>query len=180
MLALTAAGVAVDFDGTLVEHGVSPPRWRPWAKQFILAAAASGMRVILHSCRCGSFAALDDDLAGDEELTWATGAPTPAALASWLLHEEMRAFLIAEGVWHLLEPWTAPGKPHAVRYLDDLAGDPEFLVAAAELGLRLLHGQQEGPGQLLQRPAATLAAEPAAAGAAAAAPGPATGLPVGR
>ena len=38
--------LAIDFDGTLVEANVQPLRWRSNAREFVVAAARSGIQIV--------------------------------------------------------------------------------------------------------------------------------------
>lgn len=134
--------LALDFDGSLVEAHSQPLRWRPRAKDFVIAAAAAGMKLWLHSCRCQVAVALERELPGDPESFWRFGRVPEDVEYSWQLFEEMRAFLQAEGVWHLLTPWTLPGKPIAMMYPDDLGERPDWLALSGELGLALGHADE--------------------------------------
>lgn len=173
--------VACDFDGSLVEPHSKPLVWRGRAKDFILACAAAGIRLWLHSCRCQVAVALEMELPGDAEGFWRYGRVPEDVEYSWGLYEEMRAFLEAEGVWGLLTPWTSPGKPIADLYADDLAERPDWLALAGELGLALQHAQQGGDRPVVTQGVAppgdgaaglgSIPAEPAG-GPAAGAPGP--------
>ena len=58
----------------------------------------------------------------------------------------MRDVLLREGVWELLLPWTSPGKPNALSFYDDKAEAPNWLVAAAELGVVLVVGRTKPGG----------------------------------
>jgi hypothetical protein len=163
--------IAVDFDGTLVELE-APLRWRPHAKEFVLGAAAAGAQIWLHSRRCAPGA----DSAGEEDF-WRTGAAPAELVHGWGLYAEMRAFLELEGVWDLLLPWTLPGKPDAQLFYDDRAEPPDWLVAAAELGVTLVHADARAASPV----GGTPGGRPAIAGAGPAAvspqpPDPAGGL----
>lgn len=144
--------LALDFDGSLVEDHVMPLRWRRGAREFVVAAAAAGIKLWLFSCRCQPVGVRD--LSGDAEDFWRAGRASPDAETSWRLREEMVAFLRAEGVWPLLAPWDAPGKPMADSYIDDKGDAPDWIVIAGELGVRLGHGVRPeqspplGPGIL--------------------------------
>lgn len=167
--------IALDFDGSLAEPAPGGGlRWRHGARAFILGAAAAGMKLWLHSCRCTPACVLDlYDAPWDADEFWRTGRDPVLAAQSWDLYEEMRAFLEQEGVWPLLTPWTAPGKPIADLYPDDKGERPDWLVLAAELGIRLVHADARRdpavgqPGGVVPPPVGGIAA------AAGAAPGPA-------
>lgn len=175
----TVPVLALDFDGSLVEAHSKPLAWRPRAKDFLLACAAGGVRLWLHSCRCAVAVALDKELPGDPEGFWRYGRVPEDLEYSWGLYEEMRAFLEMEGVWGLLQPWTLPGKPIADLYPDDLGERPDWLALAGELGVALGHADEGGTGQVVPQgltspiaipvlsaavPAATAGADPAPAG----------------
>lgn len=131
--------VALDFDGSLVEGDPGGPlRWRRSAREFIVAAAGAGIRLYLHSCRCVPVGVRE--LPGDADEFWRTGRVPADAETSWALREQMEAFLRAEGVRHLVEPWDAPGKPLADFYPDDKGERPDWVVLAGELGVRLAYG----------------------------------------
>lgn len=136
--------VALDFDGSLVEDQRRPLAWRGRAKDFILACSAAGVRMWLYSCRCTNAEAMERELPGDAEGFWRYGR-VPADLEyGWTLYEEMRAFLVAEGVWELMTPWTSPGKPIATMYPDDRGERPDWLALSGELGLTLGHADEAG------------------------------------
>lgn len=171
--------IALDFDGSLVEGHSKPLRWRPRAKDFVLAAAGAGIRLWLHSCRCAAVVALDKELPGDPEAFWRFGRVPEDLEYSWSLYEEMRAFLELEGVWGLMTPWTLPGKPIADLYPDDLGERPDWLALAGELGVALGHADEGGASQVVPPGLASPVAVPVASTAApAAAPG-ADGTPAG-
>lgn len=128
---------ACDFDGTLAEG--TPLRWRRGAREFLLGAAAAGVRVWVHSCRCAPVALRDEP--ADEEEFWRSGAVAPDLLATWALRREMVDFLRAEGVLGLVDLWEAPGKPLADVYPDDRGQVPDWVVVAGELGVVLEHGR---------------------------------------
>lgn len=130
--------LALDFDGSLVESHSKPLTWRPRAKDFVLAAAAAGIRLWIHSCRCAPAVALEKELPGDAEGFWRYGRVPEDVEYSWGLYEEMRAFLEDEGVWSLMTPWTSPGKPIADMMVDDLGESPDWIRLAGELGLSLI------------------------------------------
>jgi len=134
--------VALDFDGSLVEDHQQPLRWRPGAREFIIAAASSGVRLYVHSCRCTLVGY--EEMPGDAEEFYRSGRVPGQVSYSWGLKEEMVAFLEAEGVRQLVQLWDAPGKPIAEVYADDRAEQPDWFVLAAELGVRLPNGSQ-GP-----------------------------------
>lgn len=129
--------LALDFDGSLVEAHSKPLRWRPRAKDFVLACAAAGMKLWVHSCRCAPACILDRELPGEPEAFWRFGQVPPDVEYSWALAEEMRVFLESEGVWPLVQLWTSPGKPIADIYPDDLSERPDWLALAGELGVAL-------------------------------------------
>lgn len=129
--------LALDLDGTLVEKDVTPLRWRPKAREFVVAAAAAGYRLWLTSCRCAPACVLVDAEPWDADDFWRSGRASSDVEKSWALFEEMRAFLVAEGVWHLMTPWTAPGKPMADAFVDDRAELPDWRRLALELGISL-------------------------------------------
>jgi hypothetical protein len=164
--------LALDFDGSLVESHSKPLRWRPRAKDFILAASASGATLWLHSCRCASAVALDMEMPGDPEAFWRFGRVPEDLEYSWGLFEEMRAFLEAEGVWGLMQPWTRPGKPIADMYPDDLGERPDWLALAGELGLSLPYAQQGGDRQVVTEGIAAPVAVVSPSPVPAASPGP--------
>lgn len=141
--------LALDFDGSLVVAHSQPLQWRPRAKDFLVAAAGAGIKLWLHSCRCQVAVALDKELPGDPEGFWRFGRVPEDVEYSWGLYEEMRAFLEAEGVWGLLQPWTQPGKPIADMYPDDLGERPDWLALSGELGLALGHAVQGGASQVV-------------------------------
>ncbi len=128
--------ISLDFDGTCVEPG-DPLRWRPRAKEFILGAAAAGVRIWLFSCRCAPACGLPEASAWEADDFWRSGRVPEWLEVSWRLYEEMRAFLEAEGVWGLMTPWTLPGKPLCDAFIDDKAEAPDFHRLAAELGVHL-------------------------------------------
>lgn len=127
--------LAVEFDGALVVAGERPLRWRLGAREFVLGAAAAGVRLVLHSARA---ATAPQVFPGDAEEFYATGRALVEFEAQWALFDEMRAFLQVEGVWGLLEVWQAPGKPAADRYLDARGAPPNFVEVAAEMGIQIL------------------------------------------
>lgn len=130
--------VAADFDGSLVEPS-RPLRWRHGARAFLVGAAAAGVKVWVHSCRCAPVGLREDP--SDEEEFWRSGAVPGDLLATWALRREMVDFLLSEGVRGLVELWEAPGKPLADCYVDDRLSSPDWVVVAAELGVRLEHGR---------------------------------------
>lgn len=145
--------LGIDFDGTLVEHNVRPLRWRRGAREFLVAAITAtqqgaGNKIWLHSCRCSPMCVLLDPAPADAEEFWRSGRVNPDVEYSWSLFNEMRAFLIAEGVWWGVELWQRPGKPICDHYIDDLSDRPDWLVLAAELGVRLMHAEQRGTSPL--------------------------------
>jgi hypothetical protein len=136
--------ISIDFDGTLVEDHVSPFRWLRGAREFLTEVTAAGIHVILHSCRATLVGYTE--MPGDAEEFYRSGRVPDDVTISWALHEEMRAFLEAEGVWPLVQLWTSPGKPIADVYVDDRSQVPDWLVLAAELGVRLNHvGPRQPP-----------------------------------
>lgn len=167
---LGTATIAVDFDGTLVQNGVEPLAWRPNAKAFLVGAAAAGVQVWLHTCR----ATPSTDAPESEEAFWRTGEVPPMLAEDWRRFEEMRGFLEREGVYGLVMVWAAPGKPLADRYYDDRAERPDWLAAAAELGVTLGHADGRTAPQMGQPPGG-----PAPAAAVVAAPVPVDGDPAG-
>ena len=136
--------VCLDFDGSLVEKDVAPLRWRPKAKEFVVGAAAAGLKLWLYSCRCTAAPNLPDLNPWDADDFWRTGRVNPDVEKSWALYDEMRAFLEIEGVWGLVTPWTSPGKPFADVYADDKAETPDWYRLAGELGVRLAHAYPVG------------------------------------
>lgn len=146
--------IALDFDGSLVEANVSPPRWRPRAREFIVGAATAGARLWLYSCRCAIACGLPGAGPWDADDFWRSGRLPADIEMGWSLFEEMRTFLEAEGVWTLMTPWTLPGKPLADIYADDKAEPPDWSRLASELGVRLAHAIQGGPGATVPQPAA--------------------------
>jgi hypothetical protein len=167
----SAVVLALDFDGTLVEAHSKPLRWRPRAKDFLLACAGAGVRLWLHSCRCAAAVALDRSLPGDAEAFWRFGRVPDDLEYSWSIFNEMRAFLEAEGVWGLLQPWTLPGKPIADLYPDDLGERPDWLALAGELGLALGHADEGRDRQVVPPGPAPLVISTSA-------PAPAAGGPI--
>lgn len=131
--------LALDLDGSLVEKDVTPLRWRPKAKEFVLAASAAGFKLWLYSCRCAIACVLVDAEPWDADDFWRSGRASPDVEKSLELFEEMRSFLVAEGVWHLMTAWTAPGKPFADFICDDRSELPDWGRLAQELGLPLGH-----------------------------------------
>lgn len=166
--------VALDFDGSLVEDKVSPPRWRRGAKEFILGAASSGIRLILHSCR--NTVVGYQEMPGDAREFWRSGRVPPDIEYSWQLREELRGFLEVEGVLGLVEIWEAPGKPIADYYADDRAERPDWLVLAAELGVSLRH--EVGRSQAVGGAVVVAAPGAPATGGGGPAPGPEPAAPV--
>ncbi len=143
------SSVALDFDGSLVEDHVLPLRWRRGAKEFVVAAAAAGVRMWVHSCRCAVACNLSTVSPWDAEEFWRSGRVAADIETSWAHFEEMRVFLEVEGVWAFLTPWTLPGKPFADLYVDDKAELPDWYRLAGELGVRLGHAIQGGPGTIV-------------------------------
>ena len=83
--------VAIDWDGTLVEHKwPEMGEWLPGAVDFVKALQKRGFKVVIHSCRAGY-------LKGNTEIRERLNA---AGLKDVTLH-------------------TEPGKPLAVAYVDD-------------------------------------------------------------
>lgn len=154
--------VALDYDGSLVENHVSPPRWRRGARELIVAAAAAGIRLIVHSCRCTLVGYTEAP--GDSSEFWRSGRVPPDVEYSWGLREEMRGFLEAQGVSSLVEYWEGPGKPIADIYADDRAEAPDWLVLAGELGVSL--GHEAGRPQAVGGPVPGGAEKPGGPGAA--------------
>lgn len=144
--------LALDFDGALVEGG-SPIAWRRGAREFVIAAAASGVGIWVHSCRATPPGR--DLLPGDEEELARSGRVPAAIEAAWALREEMIAFLEGEGVLGLVEVWDRPGKPLADAYVDDRGEAPDWVVLAGELGVRLEHGRRGGPEAMGAAPGGT-------------------------
>ena len=144
--------VALDYDGSLVENHVMPMQWRRGAKEFIVGAAAAGIKLWLHSCRCQPVGLRE--LPGDADDFWRAGRVPDDVEMTWRLREEMVAFLKVEGVWGLLIPWDAPGKPIADFYPDDKGERPDWIVLAGELGVRLVHGVQPGVAPPMGSPGA--------------------------
>ena len=138
--------LALDFDGSLVEEHVRPLRWRRGAREFVVAAREAGIHLLVHSCRC--ILVGYEEMPGDAEEFYRSGRAPEPVLFSWGLHEEMRSFLEAEGVWPLVELWTSPGKPICDVYADDRSEQPDWLVLAAELGVRLTHVGLREPAPL--------------------------------
>lgn len=132
--------IGLDFDGSLVEDRLFPFRWRKGAREFVVGAAAAGLKLWLHSCRCTPVGVRE--LPGDAEDFWRAGRVPDDVETSWRLREEMVAFLKAEGVWGLVSPWDAPGKPICDYYADDRAELPDWIVIAGEIGVRLAYGDR--------------------------------------
>lgn len=160
--------VALDFDGSLAEANVSPLRWRPKAKEFVLGAAAAGIKLVLFSCRCAVSCNLAESSPWEADDFWRTGRVPAEIEVSWQLYEEMRAFLEAEGVWALMTPWTLPGKPFFDILGDDKAEAPNWDRLASELGVHLAtafpavvvqlpNAQQGGPAEDVRRGGASAA-----------------------
>jgi hypothetical protein len=162
--------IALDFDGSLVEANVTPLRWRPHAKEFVLGAAAAGIKQWLYSCRCAVACNLVEANPWEPDEFWRTGNVSTEIETSWALYEEMRAFLEAEGIWQLVTPWTLPGKPFADIIADDKAEAPDWGRLAAELGVHLApafpggvsspHAQQGRPAENVRRGGASTASAP--------------------
>lgn len=133
--------LAIDFDGTLVDGSRDEPTWRPLARAFVVAAVASGVRVIVHSCRATCPGALME-APGDAEEFYRSGQVPPQVLESWAWGDGLRAFLDREGLAEMVEIWDQPGKPMATRYIDDRADRPDFASLASELGLSLADGSE--------------------------------------
>lgn len=135
--------ISVDFDGTLIQPGGGtvlyggrvPLSWRPGAKEGLVAMAAAGHRLVLHSCRCNPIdPVLDPSAEAAAFYRW--GTPPESAAQRWAAFGEMKAFLMMEGVWGLFaEVWQAPGKPIAEVYIDDRAESPDWRSLAAEFGI---------------------------------------------
>jgi hypothetical protein len=160
---------ALDFDGSLVEEHVLPFRWRAGAREFVVAAAAAGLRLVLYSCRTMPVSVRE--LPGDADEFWRAGRVPADAEKSWALREEMVAFLKAEGVWGCFLPWEEPGKPLVDWFADDRFEKPDWIVLAGELGVRLVHGDRSPePPTLGERPVPLPGTVIAAAGAAGAPP----------
>lgn len=122
--------LCLDFDGSLVERN-EPLRWRPGAKEAIVAFAQAGHRLILHSARSTPPETFDPD--NEREAFYARGVLPEAVLDFWERFDAMRAFLVAEGVMGLLEVWDAPGKPIADAYIDDRSDAPDWPRLVGEL-----------------------------------------------
>jgi hypothetical protein len=164
---------ALDFDGSLVELHVHPLKWRHGAKEFIVAAAAAGIRLVLFSCRCAVVGLRE--LPGDADDFWRAGRVPADVEKSWSLREEMVAFLKAEGVWGLFVPWDAPGKPLVDYFADDRFERPDWIVLAGELGVRLVHGVQPGLASPMGAPGPAAAGVVTIPGPVTASAGPAPG-----
>lgn len=83
--------VAIDFDGTLVEHRwPEVGEWLPGAVDFVKMLQKRGFKVVIHSCRASH-------LKGQTEI-----------------REKLRSAGIKD-----VEIHTEPGKPLAVAYVDD-------------------------------------------------------------
>ncbi len=129
--------VAVDFDGTIADRDPATGSlvFRPGAREFLAAAHLSGVHVVIHSCRC-TWVPLEPSFENPDDF-YRFGIVSHGALQSWALFDEMRAFLLAAGVWSCLEIWQSPGKPFADRYVDDRGAPPDFIALAGELGVVL-------------------------------------------
>lgn len=127
--------LAIDFDSTLVDPG-PPIRLRPGAAQGLTAFKRAGHRLILHSCRCNP---MDPSPSPAAEIShfYETGEVSLRISEQWARFEEMKAFLLAEGLWDLFdEVWQAPGKPLCDRFIDDKLEPPEWAQLAMEYGVR--------------------------------------------
>jgi hypothetical protein len=114
--------VAVDFDGTLSKGG----QLLQEALTGVRELHASGVRLILWSCRCNP---CDDapTLPDEEQRFYSYGEVPDRVRAQWDWFNEMRTALKAAGVWDLFSiVWQAPGKPVADIYVDDLAEAPRW------------------------------------------------------
>lgn len=161
--------LALDFDGTLVEDG-DPLRWRRGAKEFVFAASAAGIELVLHSCRCALVAY--NDMPGDAEEFYRSGRVPDQVTYSWNLREAMVQFLEREGVRELLRVWDRPGKPWADMYVDDKAELPDWLALADELGVRLTNAGPREPAPMGPAPIPPGSRGGPPAGAAVSAAGP--------
>jgi FMN phosphatase YigB (HAD superfamily) len=119
--------LAIDFDGTLVEHG-SPLRLRVGALEAIQALKTAGHYLVLFSARStldGAGPVLEDE-AGR---FWQYGEVPGRTSYQWQLSEEMREFLKRVGLWQLFDDvWTSPGKPIVDRFIDDRAEPPDWAM----------------------------------------------------
>jgi hypothetical protein len=138
-MVMNLATVAVEFEGGLVFR--SPQArgpgallsWRRGALEFLRAAAASGIRIILHtSCAAWQLPVLP----GDAEEFFRTGRAPADLEVAWAYYDEMRTWLQARGAWGLVEVWSAPGKPVADRYLDARGEKADWVQVGMELGMR--------------------------------------------
>lgn len=124
--------LGIDFDETLVDQG--PLRWRPYAKEAMLALKRAGHTLVLHS---GRATPIPGGIAPGSRLEadafWRNGSVPTVVEEMWQRFVEMRAFLQAEGVWDLFEVWQRPGKPHVDRFYDDRAEVPNWGAVWAEL-----------------------------------------------
>jgi hypothetical protein len=144
---MKATRVALDFDGTLVRPFLRATTlresdWRPGALAFVRAALAAGFEVVVHTVRASLRGAIGDSpQPGEAADFYAGGAVPPGTEETWRLYDEVRAFLRAHDL--AVEVWTLPGKPWADVYVDDRAAPTiDWVVIAAELGLRLGHEPQ--------------------------------------
>lgn len=124
--------VAASFEGALVVSTPDAPlTWRPGAKDFVLAVAAAGGRLVVVSAAAVQEAEV---LPGDAE-DWARTGRVPAATSlRWTDQQRMRAFLQIEGAWPLVRVWEGQGMPPCQLYVDVWSEGPDFIRLARELG----------------------------------------------
>jgi len=117
--------LGVDFDGTLVEEGVRPLRWRPGAREALLSLKAAR-----HELGPGPAAQLE------AEEFWRVGLVPRDVEDHWARFGEMQAFLVAEGCWDLFDAvWQSAGKPPCDAFIDDRLEPPDWVTVRRQFGV---------------------------------------------
>jgi|HubBroStandDraft_2_1064218.scaffolds.fasta_scaffold124109_1 hypothetical protein len=130
--------LGVDFDGTLVEEGVHPPRWRAGARNGLLALKAAGHQLVLHTGRLTPRHEVEPGPGSRMEADefWRVGLVPRDQQEHWDRYAEMRDFLMAEGCWGLFDVvWQTAGKPPCDSFIDDRLVDPDWAVVRAQFGV---------------------------------------------
>jgi hypothetical protein len=130
--------LGVDFDGTLVEEGVRPLRWRAGAREALLSLKAAGHQLVLHTGRATPRHELGPGPAAqlEAEEFWRVGLVPRDVEDHWARFGEMQAFLVAEGCWDLFDAvWQSAGKPPCDTFIDDRLEPPDWVTVRRQFGV---------------------------------------------
>lgn len=130
--------LGIDFDGTLVKEGASPPQWRKGAQEGLRKLKEAGHKLVLFSARLTPRHEVEPGPAGRMEASefWRTGFVPRDVEQSWSRYDEMREFLSHWLCWDIFDVvWQGAGKPPCDYFIDDRSEPADWPVVTDQFSV---------------------------------------------